>query len=246
VFPGALSDADLDRARTGLQRGVELQRQNASAARGSFRLDPNEANIRVNNLPAIDPEFLRLLVRPDALEAARAVLGPHVLISNFSANIALPGSGQMRLHSDQSLAVPPPWGEPWAVNVIWCLDDVHESNGATRYLPGSHRFRTPEEVPADALDRTVAMEAPAGSFILMEGRLWHTSGRNVTTAGADDSIRRMLFAYYSCDFVRPQMNWNMTLPHEVRSGLDETARVLFGLTPTANSRIGAELTRLPG
>src|SRR6202008_699337 len=113
-------------------------------------------------------------------QMVREVLGPHILVSNFTANIAFPGSGSMRLHSDQALVIPPPWNEPWVLNVIWCLDDVHERNGATRYVPGSQRYRTFEDVPADALSKSRPFEAPAGSAIVLEGRVWHTSGANRT------------------------------------------------------------------
>ncbi len=97
-----------------------------------------------------------------------------------------------------------------------------------------------DDVPADALDQTVAFEAPAGSFIVMEGRLWHTSGKNVTA----DERRRMLFAYYSSDFIRPQMNWAMSLPGDVQSAMDDETRELFGLNPMGNVRIGSALTNL--
>jgi hypothetical protein len=39
------------------------------------RLDPNAANQRVYNLPALDPVFIDLLCREDALDAARAACG---------------------------------------------------------------------------------------------------------------------------------------------------------------------------
>jgi hypothetical protein len=234
----ALSAAELERARSGLARGLEL-----AAARGGTahdgRLDPNAANLRVYNLPAVDPVFIELLRRPDALGAARAVLGEHVLISNFTANVALPGSGSMNLHSDQALVIPPPWEHPWALNVIWCLDDVDEENGATRYLPGSHRYRRFEDLPDGAMAQTRPFAAPAGSFIVMEGRLWHTSGANVSR----DRQRRMLFAYYACDFIRGQANWNAALPAAVQDGLDDEMRVLFGLGAAGNVRIGGGLTR---
>ncbi|NNM88156.1 MAG: hypothetical protein HKL95_06520, partial [Phycisphaerae bacterium] len=142
--------------------------------------------------------------------------------------------------SDQALVMPPPWPHIFAMNIIWCLDDVHEANGATRYLPGSHRYQSAEEVPADAIERTVEFEAPAGSFIAMEGRLWHTSGKNVTS----NEHRRMMFAYYSSDFIRQQMNWAFTLPAEVQAGMDQKTRALFGLMPAGNTRIGAAMTAL--
>src|SRR5690606_1582970 len=85
-------------------------------------LDPSDRNVRVFNLLDLDPVFIELIQHPLALAAVRAVLGEHFLISNFTANIALPGSGSMALHSDQALVVPEPWLAPWAMNVIWCLD----------------------------------------------------------------------------------------------------------------------------
>jgi fumagillin biosynthesis dioxygenase len=239
VFPEVLSSDDLDRVNAALARGVEKAEQRAGTAHDP-RLDPNPFNLRVYNLPAVDPVFIELLRRDDVLGAVREVIGPNILISNFTANIALPGSGSMNLHSDQALVVPPPWLHPWALNIIWCLDDVDEENGATRYLPGSHRVQKFEDLPDDAKDRTVPIAAPAGSFVVMEGRVWHTSGCNVSK----DRQRRMLFGYYSTDFIRTQSNWNAALPQPVQESLDEEMRGLFGLGPAGNVRIGGGLTRL--
>lgn len=234
VAHSVLSGHELERVRSALDHAVAV-----GCGASDSRLDPNDANIRIYNLPALDPLFVELLMREDALDGVRAAIGEHALVSNFTANVALPGSGSMNLHSDQALAVPGPWFHPWAVNVIWCLDDVHDANGATRYLPGSHRFTSMDDVPADAMERTVAFEAPAGSFIVMEGRLWHTSGCNVT----EDERRRMMFAYYSADFIRPQANWAFTLPQEVQQSMDDRTRALFGLEAAGNVRIGGELSR---
>lgn len=240
VVPGVLSPERIAQVGDALDRAAEITRLQLGSTHIAA-LDPNSSNIRVNNLPAADPVFLDLLVQSDALQAVKTLLGEHILVSNFSANIALPGSGSMMLHSDQALAIPSPWHHPWAINVIWTLDDVFERNGATRYLPGSHRFCDADELPPDALDRTVAFEAPAGSFIAMDGRLWHTSGRNTMP----DGRRRMMFAYYCTDFIRPQLNWAAALPPQVQDTLDARMRALFALAPAGNTRLGAELTRLP-
>jgi fumagillin biosynthesis dioxygenase len=238
IFPETLLGGDLKRARVALDCGAEAaQSMGIAYLKG---LDPNAANIRVSNLPALDAVFIDLLMRDDALAAAEALLGPHFLISNFSANIALPGSKSMRLHSDQSLVIPSPWTQAFAMNIIWCLDDVHADNGATLYLPGSHNFQSPDEVPADALSKMRPFEAPAGSFIPMDGRLWHTSGSNVTA----DEQRRMLFAYYSADFIRQEINWALALPSEVQATMDERTRALFALSALGHTRIAVELTAL--
>lgn len=83
-------------------------------------LDPNPSNVRVFYLMAVDEIFRDLIAHPTAVEMVRSVLGDNFLISNFTANIALPGSKSMALHSDQSLVFPDPWKEIWALNVIWC------------------------------------------------------------------------------------------------------------------------------
>jgi fumagillin biosynthesis dioxygenase len=239
VVPGVLSAKDLVRANQALDLAVEETRRMGIPTH-TESLDPNAANVRVYNLPEFDPIFVDLLEEPRALALVESVLGPNILVSNFTANIALPGSGSMNLHSDQALVIPPPWNEPWAFNIIWCLDDVHEANGATRYLPGSHRYRTFADVPADAAAKTLPFEAPAGSIIAMEGRVWHTSGANATK----DERRAMLFAYYSVDFIRQQVNWEATLSQKTKARLEPAARKLLGLGPAANTRIGGKLTRL--
>ena len=58
-----------------------------------------------------------------------ALLGPDVILSNFTANTALPGSRSMNAHCDQSTVMPEPWTYTWAMNAIWCLHDVDETPG---------------------------------------------------------------------------------------------------------------------
>ena len=65
----------------------------------------------------------------------------------MESRVPLAGSQSMRIHSDLSIVAPEPWYHPWSLNIIWCLNDVDEENGATRYLPGSHRFTCFAEVP---------------------------------------------------------------------------------------------------
>lgn len=239
VIPNVIAGQELARAREALNATVETMRQRQISTH-SETLDPNDANIRVYHLPAWDPVFIEMLRHPVAKAMTEAVIGPQAIVSNFTANIALPGSGSMNVHSDQALVVPPPWLEPWAMNVIWCLDDVHEANGATRYVPGSQAYTCFEDVPENLIERSVAFSASAGSIIAMDGRVWHTSGENVT----ENERRAMMFAYYTRDFIRPQVNWAVVLSDETQASLDEEGRQMFGLGPMGNISIGGGLTRL--
>jgi ectoine hydroxylase-related dioxygenase (phytanoyl-CoA dioxygenase family) len=143
----------------------------------------------------------------------------------------------MSLHSDQALVAPEPWLTPWSINIIWCLSNVHRDNGATLFIPGSHKVTRRNELGADPIARLVPFEAKAGSIIAMDGRVWHTSGANVTA----NEERALLFGYYSRSFLRPQVNWNVVLSPEVQKGLDPELRWMLGLGAAANFGQAAEL-----
>ncbi|WP_439815491.1 phytanoyl-CoA dioxygenase family protein [Zavarzinia sp. CC-PAN008] len=236
IFPGVLDAATTDQVRAKLWAAAEESERRGAATR-NVGLDPNRHNVRVFNLLDLDPVFRELIVHPLALEVVEHLLGPSYLVSNFTANIALPGSGSMKLHSDQSIVVPEPWVQPWSLNIIWCLNDVHLKNGATLFIPGSHKVRQRSELPADAEAQLVPFEAPAGSVIVMDGRVWHTSGANVT----EDEERALLFGYYSAGFLRPQMNWNAALSPETIADLSPTLRTLLGLEAAANIALATPL-----
>jgi ectoine hydroxylase-related dioxygenase (phytanoyl-CoA dioxygenase family) len=204
-------------------------------------LDPNPGNIRIFNLLDIDPVFRDLIRHPRALALVTSLLGETFLISNFTANIARPGARSMPLHSDQALVTPEPWLHPWAMNIIWCLTDVRFENGATLFLPGSHRYTQRTQLPPDPLSRMKPFEAPAGSIIAMEGRVWHTSGANIT----QDEDRALLFGYYSADFLRPQVNWNALLSPAVQESLDPQMRHWLGLNAEANVGLAATTLGAP-
>ena len=201
------------------------------------QLDPNAANVRVFDLLAIDACFRDLILQADATTLVEALLGPDFRISNFTANIARPGSGSMALHSDQALVVPEPWHAPWALNIIWCLTDVTFENGATRFVPGSHRAQTRKDLGSNPEARLVPFEAKAGSIIAMDGRLWHTSGKNITE-GED---RALLFAYYVRDFLRGQVNFSALLEPALQASLSPELRKRLSLESAENLNAGATL-----
>ena len=230
VVPGVHEPADAADVVARLRAAAaESERRGVSTyAEG---LDPNSSNVRVWNLIDLDPVFAELIAHPVADALVRGVLGEDYIVSNFTANIARPGSGSMAIHSDQSLVMPEPWDAVHTMNIIWCLTDVRAENGATLHVPGSQRYRRAADVPADIADRLVPFSAPVGSIIVMEGRVWHTSGRNVT----DAEERALLFGFYTQPFVRPQWNHSVGLSAEVQAGMSATMRTRLGLDPWQNA-----------
>ncbi|MBW2394311.1 MAG: phytanoyl-CoA dioxygenase family protein, partial [Deltaproteobacteria bacterium] len=224
IMGGVLSEEQLEAARTQL----DLAASRAAEAGMPTRLealDPGGQNIRVYDLIENVPISRDLAVHPGVLTLVDAILGD-ALLSNFTANNALPGSQSMNAHCDQSTVMPEPWPEIFALNAIWCLHDTDEENGATRYLPGSHRITRFSDVPADPKEGMRAFEAKAGSVILMHGRMWHTSGENRSQARE----RWLLFAFYARSFLRTQCNWQQSLSGATRAELSRELRQRIGLS----------------
>ena len=230
ILPTLLNQERLIEARTALQGAIKktMDRGLATHIPG---LDPNEHNIRIFNLLDLDPFFVDLIGDAEALSIVEDLIGNDFIVSNFTANIARPGSGSMEIHSDLSLVHPPPWNEPWAINIIWVLNDMREENGATRYLPDSHKMNQPDALPKEANELMRPIEAEAGSIIAMDGRLWHTSGANLT----QNEERGLLFGYYTRSFIRPQWNFNAGLSVETKSSLPDELKYKLGLGLSANT-----------
>jgi hypothetical protein len=178
---------------------------------------------RVWDLPSRGQIFCELVEHPTVIAFLAKFVEGSVRLSTFSANITRPGSDEMPLHADQGTN-PQPWGpKPHGLNFIWCLDDFTEETGATRFVPGSHklgRSATIEEWGTPS----VAVEAPAGSLIIMESRLWHKTGKNVTK----DRQRAAILGYYTMDCFMPNENWWVCLSPLVRSSGQASLLKLMG------------------
>jgi len=223
IVPGVLGGETLRRARDALYRAADADRARGRERKFGLDYAHDDTNQRVWNVLSRDPVFEDLVQHPTALAFVRGVLGWPALLGNISANITGPGGGEMVLHADQ-LFVPEPWSaEPQGLNVSWCLDEFTKANGATGFAPASHRLNRPPRA-ADAGVDTVAMEAPAGSIVVFESRLWHKTGVNRTR----DQRRAGVFAWYTKPIYRTQENWFLSLSPSIRQFASEEMLVLLG------------------
>jgi ectoine hydroxylase-related dioxygenase (phytanoyl-CoA dioxygenase family) len=154
---------------------------------------------RMGNLPNKGAAFDRVWTHPRYLAAVHHIIGGEFALDSLSSREPLPGwaGRQQGLHLDGALDD----GTCGVVDSTWMLDDFTAENGATRLVPGSHRWA---KAPWDVMDcqddhpQQIIVEAPAGSVLVFNGLIWH-SGR-LNRAG---TRRRGLFPY-----MRARARWD--------------------------------------
>jgi len=65
-------------------------------------------------------------------------------------------------------------------NSMWMMDDFTAENGATLVVPGSHLSGRQPDTDLDSNANWVPATGPAGTTVIFEGRVWHTTGANTT------------------------------------------------------------------
>ncbi|HEX8499752.1 MAG TPA: phytanoyl-CoA dioxygenase family protein [Pyrinomonadaceae bacterium] len=135
---------------------------------------------RVHDLVNRGPEFDALYVHRPVLEACCRVIGRPFRLSTLLARTVRPHSPAQALHADFGRDA-----EGWPmVGFILMVDEFRSDNGATRFVPGSHRRpATPCGLtgarPADDEPRVRAC-GPAGSVIIYNGSVRHGHSANLS------------------------------------------------------------------
>jgi ectoine hydroxylase-related dioxygenase (phytanoyl-CoA dioxygenase family) len=116
------------------------------------------------------------------------------------------------------------------------LDDFTPTNGATRLVPGSHRFGTlPQSVMADPAaphPDEVLITGPAGSALIYNAHLWHGGTANRTSAP-----RRALHAFFARRDKPQQQYQKRLLDAAVQQSLAPQLRRLLALDDPANDAL---------
>lgn len=212
VVPNVLGPSEVAALKARLVEQAAGERARGVAFRDG---GPGLPNQRVWMLLNKGRVFRDLMLHPIVDALMGHLLGPDFLVSSFTANIAHPGGEPMVLHTDQGYVgfwTP----QPVVANIAWMLDDFSDENGGTRLAPASHldRDATPRssqhapEAPANMPTQadTVAGEGRAGSILCFDGRLWHGTGANRTTAP-----RHALLSYHCRPYIRQQENFVLGL-----------------------------------
>lgn len=167
-----------------------------------------------------------LALHPEILDAVEQILmAPSagvdcIQISQTQAIEIGPGERAQVLHRDDSIF---PFVAPAEVivNVMWTLDPFTARNGATRLLPGSHRW--PREGLEQYEDGVADAVAPPGSAIIWVGSLLHGGGHNRT-----DTPRRGVVVSYSAAWLAQAEKLLLSIPPETARTLPTKLQRLIG------------------
>jgi ectoine hydroxylase-related dioxygenase (phytanoyl-CoA dioxygenase family) len=216
---GVMSPAQVERIAARL---AELAA--AEGAQAGMEVHQEPGTIRLANLVNKDPIFEICFTHPRVLAAINHVLRGNFKLSSLNARAALPGEGLQQLHADWGGAVEP--GDYYVCNSIWLLDDFTAENGATRVVPGSHRWgKTPRQAMEDPRaphPDEVLLLAPAGTVVIFNSHTWHGGTLNRT-----DKPRRAMHSYFCRRDQTQQTNQRASLSPETVARLSPAARYIL-------------------
>jgi len=191
--------------------------------------DPADVSIgsqttRVHDFVNRGAEFDELYVYRPVLEACCRVIGRAFKLSSLHARTVRPRSQAQPLHVDFRFDV-----DGWPmVGFIVMVDDFRIDNGATRFVPGSHKWpTTPSDVMRDlASDHECQVMAcgAAGSVIVYNGSVWHGH-----TANRSGEPRRSVQGSYIRREAEPWVNQAARILPETRARIGPLAEYLLNV-----------------
>ncbi len=219
-------------------RIAELFDEEGSHAGHEFKQE--EHAHRLSNLVDKGEVFQRAVILPGLLDYVRHVLGPGMKLSSLNARSADPYSedGQP-LHVDMG-GIPDEQGY-WVCNTVWMLDAFTTENGATRMVPGSHKWGTrPQDVMANPMaphPDEILLTGEAGTIAVMNAHMWHGGTANRTGAP-----RLAMHAFY-CRSDKPQQQYQKRLLRpDVQAGMGPDLRRLLALDDPRNDELSSAVT----
>ena len=217
VIPGPVRPAEMPRLADAYDAAV--------AAAAPEDVSIGRTTTRVHDLVNRGPAFDRLYVYPPVLEACVRTIGRPFKLGSLLARTLRPGAPSQALHVDF-----PGDGDGWPmVGFILMVDAFRPDNGATRFVPGSHRRPATQGgagcgLQADHEGQVLAC-GPAGSVIVYNGSVWHGHAANRSS-----ERRRSIQGAYIRRDAKPTVDLAGRMRPETYSRLGPVARYLLELT----------------
>jgi ectoine hydroxylase-related dioxygenase (phytanoyl-CoA dioxygenase family) len=226
IVEGLLSRATLDRFNAELDPLLAGVRPDRKFLNPGLEFFFGERTRHITAVASKSPTFVAdVLLHPVFLGICDSILGPSC--ARYQLNLAHvldrgPGAEQQYIHRDELVwvHVPRPHPELQVASVVALVAFTAE-NGATRVVPGSHRWEW-ERMPTEDDFAVAAM--PAGSAVIYLGSTLHGGGPNTTA----DVWRRGMHLSYVLGWLRTEENHYLATPPEIARTLPRRAQELIG------------------
>ncbi len=168
-----------------------------------------------------------VLVHPILRQAADREIGPHCAaywMNTGQVMIIGPGQSAQWLHRDADNwpLVLGPNERPVTISCMFALTEFTAETGATRVVPGSHRWSDFERTATD--DEVIQAVMPAGSGLIYSGAVLHGGGKNSTT----DVWREGMHLSYLVGWLTPEEAGCIGISDEVARTLTPLQQQLLG------------------
>lgn len=229
VLSGALTDGEVGRVNAELDAVMEARRNGSTSDNPELREFWGHSTKRITNVVTLSrtyrERFLSSPVTHGYIRAMFAGVSDTFWLNTAQVIEIQPGEKAQVLHRDMGnypvffrYGVDAP---EVMVNMIVPLIDTVEENGATRVIPGSHRWDF-ERPFTD--DMTVPAEMKAGACLFYSGKLVHGGGANRTT----DVRRRVITSPFNPGFLVPEEAYPFAVPIEVAREMSPELQQMIG------------------
>jgi ectoine hydroxylase-related dioxygenase (phytanoyl-CoA dioxygenase family) len=181
------------------------------------------ALIKVEGFVAKSSGMVELLNDPFLTDLSEEYLGADLLMNASGGFILTPGKRPQPLHHDDVLYAPflPRGGPESMVNFMFAVTDFTAENGATRMVPGSHKW--PDgRLPAED-DEVVDIAMRKGSVAIWLGSTWHGAGQNRT-----DTPRLGAEIAFNCGWLRPHEAYHLLVPPALARDMPPRVQEVLG------------------
>jgi len=235
IIEGLLSTDVVDRVNAEVESAVGAADPDEELFDPIIKAFHGPATKQVPGVAGISPTFAtEVMCHPVYLSICDRILLPNC--ASYQLNIGHllqrgPGADEQVLHRDEAVwsDMPRPGPELQLASVLAFVDFTRE-NGATRVVPGSHKWDDRSLTPMEQImqgppdDEKIAYaEMPAGSAVVYIGGTIHGGGSNST-----DIPRRGVHLSYCLGWLRTEENNYLAVPPDVASKLPRKAQELLG------------------
>jgi ectoine hydroxylase-related dioxygenase (phytanoyl-CoA dioxygenase family) len=186
---------------------------------------------RTGGLIARSPKCRDLVMHPLVLSTVPKALGKATSFQlHLTQVIAIgPSEPAQMIHRDQwgFDFFPFPKGYEVQCNTIWAMTEFTAQNGATRVIPGSHRY---DDRLRFTEEDTEPAEMAKGSVLFYTGSIYHGGGAN-----RSDATRCGINITYSISWLRQEENQYLSVPLEIARTLPVELLMLMGYRKAAYS-----------